>query len=73
METRVIAAQIHDQMCGRSTLCCPRWGSPADGGDFSPHRQHYEDMAYSIIEKLEPVIGIANVRTAVRVILEELS
>lgn len=61
-----VAEIIHEEHCDY-TLTCARWNLPE-----SRHKQYYLDRAYSIITKLEPEIGIANVSLAVRVVLEEL-
>jgi hypothetical protein len=58
-----LAVVLHEEMCGNSPDC-GRWEVPG-----SNHRQYYTDHAQSIINRLEPEIGIANVFTAARVIL----
>ena len=53
---------IHDELCN-DTPGCARKGV---------HEQHYRDRADAIIDRLEPEIGMANVRLAVSVIIDEL-
>jgi hypothetical protein len=62
-----LAAIIHDELCGdgQKTISCPRW--KGTGG----HQGYYRQRAMVILDRLEPVIGSANVTTAVRVILSE--
>lgn len=57
---------LHDELCC-DTRPCGRWNNPSSG-----HRQYYRDKACSLIARLEPEIGIANVFTAVRVFADEL-
>lgn len=57
-----LAELIHDEQCDDT----PRCARPG------PHQQYYRDRATAIIGALEPRIGIANVFTAVRAILDEL-
>jgi hypothetical protein len=57
-----LATMIHDELCN-DTPGCARGES---------HQQYYRDRAAAIIGRLEPEIGIANVRLAVSVIIDEL-
>lgn len=65
-EIEILAREIHELMCN-DTPACVRWRK-----HDSPHHRYYYDRAESIIDQLEPVIGIANVYVAVRCILDEL-
>jgi hypothetical protein len=57
-----LASMIHDELCN-DTPGCARGES---------HQQYYRDRAGTIIDRLEPEIGMANVRLAVSVIIDEL-
>ena len=57
-----LAELIHDEQCNDTPGCARR----------DRHEQYYRDRAAAIIGALEPEIGIANVFTAVRAILDEL-
>jgi hypothetical protein len=69
-EVDALAGLLHEEMCGDHAVPakCARWNNPAG----SSHKQYYIDRARNLIDQLEPVIGIANVFTAVKVIIEEL-
>jgi hypothetical protein len=61
-----LAEIIHSESCNDSTAC-GRWAvSPG-------HRDYYLGRANVIMDRLQPVIGSANVPTAVRVILSEMA
>lgn len=60
-----LAGLLHEEGCC-DVPSCRRWGSAAG------HQQYYRDKARSIIARLEPEIGIANVFTAVRVLMDEM-
>jgi len=62
-----LAVMLHEELCGDLSRC-GRWDSESSG-----HRQYYHGKAHHIIQRLEPEIGIANVFTAARVILGELT
>ncbi len=61
-----LASLIHEEQCVDHPRC-GRWDSAA-----SRHRQYYRDRAQHLIERLEPVIGIANVFIVIPVVLDEL-
>jgi hypothetical protein len=58
----LLAQLIHDELCNDTPGCARR----------DKHQQYYRDRASAIIGALEPRIGIANVFTAVRAIIDEL-
>ena len=61
-DTELLARLIHDEMCS-DTPGCARKGE---------HEQYYRDRAAALIAALEPEIGIANVFTVVRAVIDEL-
>jgi hypothetical protein len=61
-----LAEIIHSASCSGNTPC-PLWKKG------SRHQNYYRQAAESIMKRLEPVIGAANVPTAVRVILSEMA
>ena len=61
-----LADILHGELCC-DVPACGRWDNASSG-----HRQYYRDKARSVITRLEPEIGIANVFTAARVLMDEL-
>ena len=57
-----LGALIHNEVCADMPRC-------ARG---EPHQQYYRDRAQTLINQLEPEIGIANVRLAVLAVISEL-
>lgn len=61
-DVRVLAALLHDEMCGNGTAC--RRGHE--------HQEYYLARARRLIERLEPEIGMANVLLVTRVFIDEM-